>query len=185
MKSYKFGVMPKKKVTIDDSKVTIKASMLGSGEISVEDIEIIFHKEPTMLENGEVYLSPDGNNTDNPLGQKTGFIYTKKQREDIDEFLSELSELSDDITLKEGTQTKETPKKRKKIKDKSVAQCPKCLSTDVEFMDNKKKGFSVGKAVAGTILTGGVGSLAGFAGKKGKDRFHCQECGNVFTQKIK
>ncbi|MFD1899211.1 hypothetical protein GQR36_02060 [Enterococcus termitis] len=46
--------------------------------------------------------------------------------------------------------------------------CPNCQSTDVSFMGNDRKSFSVGKAAAGTILTGGVGALAGFTGKKEK-----------------
>ena len=46
--------------------------------------------------------------------------------------------------------------------------CPKCRSMNVEFMQNNRKSFSVGKAAGGAILTGGVGTLAGFAGKKGK-----------------
>lgn len=39
---------------------------------------------------------------------------------------------------------------------------------NVEFMQNNRKSFSVGKAAGGAILTGGVGTLAGFAGKKEK-----------------
>ena len=65
-----------------------------------------------------------------------------------------------------------------------AVKCPHCKSTDVEFMVQQRKGFSVGKAAAGTILTGGgVGALAGFAGKKGKKEWHCKNCGAVFTTK--
>lgn len=71
---------------------------------------------------------------------------------------------------------------RKKTTAKAV-KCPHCKSTDVEFMVQQRKAFSVGKAVAGTALTGGVGSLAGFAGKKGKKEWHCKNCGTVFTTK--
>ena len=71
--------------------------------------------------------------------------------------------------------------KREKI---SVAiQCPRCHSKNTQFIENDKKKFSVGKAVAGTVLTGGVGSLAGFAGKKGKENiWKCSECGTVFKK---
>ena len=51
------------------------------------------------------------------------------------------------------------------------------------FMQQNKKAFSVGKAVGGAVLTGGIGTLAGFAGKKGKKQWHCQECGNIFETK--
>lgn len=65
-----------------------------------------------------------------------------------------------------------------------AVKCPHCKSTDVEFMVQQRKGFSIGKAAAGTILTGGgVGALAGFAGKKGKKEWHCKNCGAVFATK--
>ena len=72
--------------------------------------------------------------------------------------------------------------KQKKI-DKNAIKCPHCNSKNVQFMQQNKKGFSVGKAVGGAILTGGIGTLAGFAGKKGKKQWHCQECGNIFETK--
>ena len=59
----------------------------------------------------------------------------------------------------------------------SEMKCPKCGSHNIETMGNDRKGFSVGKAVGGTILAGGVGSLAGFAGKKGKYEVFCKDCG--------
>lgn len=66
---------------------------------------------------------------------------------------------------------------QKKIK------CPRCRSLDVAFLGNDRKSFSAGKAVAGGILTGGIGTLAGFAGKKGKNNhWRCNECGNTFKK---
>lgn len=59
--------------------------------------------------------------------------------------------------------------------------CPKCGSDNLEVLGQHKKGFSVGKAVGGAVLTGGVGSLAGFAGKKTKKvDVVCMNCGNKF-----
>ena len=49
-------------------------------------------------------------------------------------------------------------------------------------MQNNRKGFSIGKAVGGAILTGGIGTLAGFAGKKGKNEWHCSDCGRTFKK---
>lgn len=72
--------------------------------------------------------------------------------------------------------------KQKKIEKNSI-KCPHCSSKEVQFMQQNKKGFSVGKAVGGAVLTGGIGTLAGFAGKKGKKQWHCQECGNIFETK--
>lgn len=64
----------------------------------------------------------------------------------------------------------------------SVIKCPKCSGTHIQYMGNNKKGFSVGKAVGGTFLVGGIGSLAGFVGKKGKNQFLCSDCGYTWAQ---
>lgn len=61
--------------------------------------------------------------------------------------------------------------------------CPKCGSGNIQFMQQNKKAFSIGKATAGGLLTGGVGTLAGFAGKKGKKEWFCQNCNNIFNTK--
>ncbi len=58
--------------------------------------------------------------------------------------------------------------------------CPKCKGPNISPIGRDRKGFSVGKAVAGGILTGGIGTLAGFSGKKGKLEYYCSDCGNVF-----
>lgn len=64
-----------------------------------------------------------------------------------------------------------------------TVKCPHCKSTNISFMDNNRKSFSVGKAVAGSALIGSTGVLAGFAGKKGKkNTWHCQECGKTFAK---
>ena len=59
--------------------------------------------------------------------------------------------------------------------------CPKCGNLNVQFVQQDRKGFSAGKAVGGALLTGGIGLLAGFAGKKGDYQFFCPNCGNMFT----
>lgn len=55
-------------------------------------------------------------------------------------------------------------------------KCPKCGS---EQITANKHGYSVGKAAAGAVLTGGVGLLAGFHGSSKID-LTCMACGNVF-----
>lgn len=67
------------------------------------------------------------------------------------------------------------------VADIGVVKCPYCQSKEVQFMQQQRKGFSLGKAVGGTLLAGGVGSLAGFAGKKGRLQWHCKNCGRTFT----
>ena len=64
-----------------------------------------------------------------------------------------------------------------------TAKCPNCGSTDTTPLGRDKKGFSVGKMVGGAVLAGGVGSLAGFIGKKGKYQFACGNCGAIFSPK--
>lgn len=54
--------------------------------------------------------------------------------------------------------------------------CPKCGS---DQLSANKKGFSGGKAVAGAILTGGIGLLAGTIGSS-KVVCTCLACGNTF-----
>lgn len=67
--------------------------------------------------------------------------------------------------------------------NKNVLSCPYCGSTNINTLGADKKNFSVGKAAAGAILTGGVGLLAGFAGKKtGKTNFVCMNCGKQFQR---
>ena len=52
--------------------------------------------------------------------------------------------------------------------------CPHCGST---ALSANKKGFGLGKAVAGGVITGGVGLLAGFIGS-GKVEITCLSCGH-------
>ena len=59
----------------------------------------------------------------------------------------------------------------------SEIKCPKCGSTQITA---SKKGFSGKKAVAGAVLTGGIGLLAGTIGSN-KVRITCLACGNVFA----
>ncbi|SKA36294.1 hypothetical protein SAMN04488128_10479 [Chitinophaga eiseniae] len=54
--------------------------------------------------------------------------------------------------------------------------CPKCNSTQITA---NKQGFSVGKAAAGVILTGGIGLLAGGIGRN-KVIITCLACGHQF-----
>lgn len=55
--------------------------------------------------------------------------------------------------------------------------CPKCGSTQLTA---NQKGFSGKKAVAGAMLTGGIGLLAGTLGSK-KIKITCLACGTSFS----
>lgn len=67
------------------------------------------------------------------------------------------------------------------IEENRIPKCPGCQSTNIQIIGQHKKGFSVGKAAGGAILFGGVGALAGLAGKKTKkvDAI-CMNCGRKF-----
>lgn len=61
--------------------------------------------------------------------------------------------------------------------DEPVVHCPKCGSTQITA---NKKGFSGTKAVAGAVITGGIGLLAGTIGSN-KIKITCLNCGKVFA----
>ncbi|HCR2111359.1 TPA: ribosomal protein L7/L12 [Clostridioides difficile] len=63
-----------------------------------------------------------------------------------------------------------------KAQQESVACCPKCGSTSLTA---QKKGFGIGKAVAGATIAGGIGLVAGNLGAK-KVRVTCLKCGKQF-----
>ena len=57
--------------------------------------------------------------------------------------------------------------------EENLLHCPKCNSTQ---LSTNKKGFSGGKALAGAVLTGGIGLLAGTIGS-GNVEITCLQCG--------
>lgn len=63
--------------------------------------------------------------------------------------------------------------------ENEIIRCPKCHSQQIHI---DKKGFGAGKALAGVILTSGVGILAGCIGKD-KLIAYCLKCGNKFKPK--
>ena len=54
--------------------------------------------------------------------------------------------------------------------------CPKCGSSELHA---EHKGFSGGKALAGALVTGGIGLLAGTIGSR-DTQITCLKCGNKF-----
>nr|DAF67703.1 MAG TPA: RNA polymerase-like protein [Caudoviricetes sp.] len=57
-----------------------------------------------------------------------------------------------------------------------MAKCPKCGSTNIH---TDKQGYSVGKGLAGSVLFGGIGLIAGAIGSN-KIRLTCRDCGCQF-----
>lgn len=70
---------------------------------------------------------------------------------------------------------------------KEKMKCPRCGSQNIQLAGKHRKGFSVVKAVGGSVLTspiGGIGALAGFTGKQTKKSdWVCLDCGRSFTIK--
>lgn len=119
-----------------------------------------------------------------------GFIKSKTLGEYLQakkdpKLMEEIENRGIKTVLKESAKTSNDLAKIQKQKkmDKNAIKCPHCNSKNVQFMQQNKKGFSVGKAIGGAVLTGGIGTLAGFAGKKGNKQWHCQECRNIFETK--
>ena len=78
------------------------------------------------------------------------------------------------------------PRDKKGHKGKRSLVCPTCHSVDVDMMDDNRKGFSLKKAVVGTIIFLPAGGFAGFAGgKRNKKIFRCRNCGQLFKFKVK
>ena len=60
-----------------------------------------------------------------------------------------------------------------------VIRCPRCSG---EMIDFNQKGFGAGKALAGAVVAGGIGLLAGFIGST-KVLATCLSCGKRFNPK--
>lgn len=65
------------------------------------------------------------------------------------------------------------------VQDKIQINCPKCGSTQVNA---NKKGFDIGQALVGGVLTGGIGLAAGFWGSN-EIRLNCLKCGHRWQPK--
>lgn len=63
------------------------------------------------------------------------------------------------------------------LQNDDLLRCPKCNSTNLHI---DKKGFSGGKALAGAVVAGGIGILAGTIGSHDID-VTCLKCGHKFN----
>lgn len=104
----------------------------------------------------------------------------RKALETLGKFRQTLAGAADDAALRDVTPIKRRqPAKPKTTKQVQVTesknvQCPKCKS---EQITGDKQGFGVKKAVAGAVLTGGVGLVAG-AINMNKVKVNCLACGH-------
>ncbi|MBO0461103.1 MULTISPECIES: hypothetical protein [unclassified Enterococcus] len=173
MFNQKFGFIPKKTVKFDGSVVSI-----GNFDITKEDIVCVYFRPFNFSKNewGTVYFSLNGEDYDSAkLTTKNVFKFTKKQTDSVWDFLNLL-----DIEVVQKPNDLGAVPSTISTRSNQVVTCPNCQSMNLNFMQNNRKNFSVGKAIGGAVLTGGIGTLAGFAGKKGNNQWHCTDCGNIF-----
>lgn len=75
------------------------------------------------------------------------------------------------------TEKQRIAKRKAEARAQGIACCPKCGSTSLSA---NKKGFGAGKAVAGMVVTGGVGGAVFGAVGSGKVVVTCLNCGYKF-----
>lgn len=197
MKIYNFGsAFGKKIVEVSEDKIVLKNKTRVFSEINISDVQAVFRSNPSKFGDGQVVFSYDGKAPENLIINKDSFTYNTTQESDVLEILEifegividimsagEQANILANVQLEQAKENLKESAWPKKQPDKNKITCPSCGSVDVDFMSNDKKGFSAGKAIGGALLTGGIGALAGFAGKKGnKNNWHCKNCGNTFMK---
>lgn len=71
----------------------------------------------------------------------------------------------------------------KEMDAQGIPYCPKCKSTSVQFLDRRKK-LSVGRAIVGTVILPGAGTVIGaLTSKKQNGVMKCLKCGNEWKLK--
>lgn len=88
-------------------------------------------------------------------------------------------------SLLDHTKENKLEQQPKEIYTRNSPKCPHCKSHDIQILDNRRKAFPKEKATAGGVLLGGIGIVAGFAGKRGKKYDAvCIKCGKKFKIKL-
>ena len=107
-------------------------------------------------------------------------------KKDNAKFLDHVHEKNEKKSLEKEKQAEQIVIKTEEKKyNRHAPKCPKCKSHNIQILDNKRKAFSLGKAAVGGALYGIGGTIAGFAGKRGKKyEAICMDCGKKFTIKL-
>lgn len=181
----KFGKILKKSVSLNKNILSI-----GVNDIYLDYISTVYIIEPTQRSTGYFFFSPSGKPPTSATVIKTsGFTFSFKELHKAEKLINIFYDMEGIEVNYDGGSSFQKLKSESVVKqqefrrDQNRIRCPECTSTDFQHLGNKRKGFSVGKAAGGAILTGGIGTLAGFAGKDGKkERWLCNKCGIKFTQ---
>ncbi|WP_294606006.1 hypothetical protein [uncultured Lactobacillus sp.] len=132
---------------------------------SIPDAEAIVENN---IDNNKVLKTTDNNQTEKISAISEQPVQKAKQKSSLEKAVEGLNNVSSFLNAL------------------NQPHCPRCRSTNIQVLGQHRKGFSIGKAAAGTILTGGIGSLAGFAGKNTKKvDMICMNCGKKFQYKGK
>lgn len=76
----------------------------------------------------------------------------------------------------------EEKKEIKSLKKQGVPMCPKCNSQSIQYVERRKV-LSVGRAVTGGVLFGGIGAgLGAVTSNKRKGFIKCLNCGNTWKK---
>lgn len=176
---------------ISDVSVKFDGKLVSVGDetISLEDIAAVFMRNPDRKnKEGFLILSELPHQDQSSLEKEIIVPFIEKDYRNVEKLFYKLNK-----PVHQGYTNKELRRSgvrrafsqfRQEVNNVTAKKCPSCKSTNIQFVENKRKGFSIGKAVGGSLLAGSTGSLAGFAGKKGKkSTWHCMDCGHAFALK--
>lgn len=175
------GILKKAIITNDKVKV-------GRLEIKKDEITEIKYQMATTWTQGFVTFctnvgGQDVEKLEDANLDKNSIQFYKKRNEEVRKILEYFK---DKVTLTDIQQAQKDAKedlnqKEKELKESGEIYCPKCLSTQIQA---GKKGFRTGKAVAGSLIVGPAGLLAGSFGSK-KVELMCLKCGHKWKPKRK
>lgn len=187
-----------KKITISNDIINLNKTIGKDIEIPLIKITNINYEKGTMSKNGTIKI--EWNNNDGKLLKESIMFrcfsnniveeaikrilrFLENPEEDLEINKKEKTgvfqqiniEAKEEATIK--AEIKNEEKERlAKFKREGIPYCPKCKSTSLTTTNKK---LSVGRAVVGGVLLGGVGSVLGGLTSK-KVELLCMNCGNKF-----
>ena len=187
-----------KKITINNDIVKISKTIGKDKEIPLTEITNIDFEKGTMSKNGTITI--EWNNINGKLSEESiifrysnndiveeivkaivryleepekGLVINKKEK--ISFFQQVNIEAKNEVKIKLDLKNEEK-ERLAKIKREKIPYCPKCKSTNLTTTNKK---LSVGRAVVGGALLGGVGAVLGGLTSKKVDLL-CMNCGRKF-----
>lgn len=158
-------------------------------ELPEEETEVVF-KLTTKIE--KIY---------NTIRQNASLGYKEIERKTLSQQLGEVKDQfveevkynieNKQIEPKPIKEKKPTERERvKELKRERIANCPKCHSTSIEYVERRKQ-LSVGRGIVGgtigAVLSGGITTVAGAAmggltSNKYKGKIKCLNCGHTWKK---